>query len=493
MKHWSGWIFLLFLFLVRAGRPEAGEGEPAIRPVRQPLLVARMKGAETLSRLMETRQARTLGAAERDYSGTVPGLGARLTSLRGLMAGLAEKGVDAAWYGLGGTSILTAVAAFGADWEAGVDAGELRSWLDGFFPGHAFALDTTSLSPRGSRWIAAADAPALRENVGGGASAGESWRRDLDRFMADDAETLGFWLDPRPFIGLVSLTADVDLRSKAARLGLNLPESAALRLLPGLDMGLVLRLARVFPHPWPMTDDHRLWIDRGDRSLLRLSVPAPLALAERLGFQPPLFLANLNLRDLSPRVSTLDLWRNADTGALEWTLVNLMPDAGRFRKQWRRVNAILDLMALSRATGLTVSDLPGSEPPRRRYAWKDFICEAGIVEDGDGRAYLVATSGDGPFPLAGDLVVREADEPFLAAWRFALDYHGAAMAAERLEELLGRRGLHSVDPAVLRALVRHGDSGALTVNGDAVVFTSERGYTPFVFAALTAELAAGLE
>lgn len=283
---------------------------------------------------------------------------------------------------------------------------------------------------------------------------------------------------------MTALTLGIDLRGELARYGLTAPESIELLLAAGLDLSLTFRLSCLFGKDWHLPKAPAMLVENANPSLLRINVPRPMHILERLSAdKTSLFLANVNIRDLSPQAACFDLWRDRN-GQFDWTLVCHMSNKARFEKQYSRLLAWLEILGSSPVSGLTMTKTSARGIPMRRFEYKNLSVAACLLDGEADGAYLVLAGSENLIPERDDLRLVKGNRTLMAAWQIDLDGTATELLAKRLSRMMREHGLRNVEVDLLRSLVRQGDLGEARRDGDALVLSSQRSASLLVFAGL---------
>ncbi|MDR1519786.1 MAG: hypothetical protein LBU23_06530 [Planctomycetota bacterium] len=477
---------LIAIFLV-AGRfggwfPAAPGSAPALQPTMHPLAIVRLNDFTFSEKLAKTGIARALGLAVADYAPGLPGFGG-LPPLGSLLSALRESGARDFWCCLlpDGGSWFGMVSLVGGDWpdrEGGGDdaGGAFAEWLaarSSDFGG--MAADVSRPEPGVIRRIFARDEAILRQALASQAAdrpGDGAWRESLADFCSMESAGLAVWLDFRPLLGLVSLSAGMDLRGGLARLGLRIPDSLEIELLPGDgELGMRIRLNRLLPErpsPPPEADSLHLQLREPGKSRLRLADAAALLRAFQLD-DNPLFPANLDLRVLFPRSLDLAGWRDGE-GGFHWFLVGRVGERAAFIRHYRRFLAWLDLLAASPESGFVLSggDVSDVGTPRcltiNGFPLVVGFGMAGTENDPSGLFFLAAGSRE-DYPDLGRLTFTAGPAEKALTWELFLDERSRREIAVGLVALARKNAWQSLEAEVVGQWLAAGDAGSLALSG----------------------------
>lgn len=495
-------IFLILPLLAIAVAASSAEETRRIHPEQPPLAVLRIGKPAAVEDFFETRQALGLGQRNADYSGSLPGLNIKLRSFRSFMQALAENRADTFWYCLSqsGGTIMNLSAAFGCDWltaEKDYSPQVVRAWLnDNAFQADRLAIETRRVDDRRLACAVAGQQTTIDAVVRGGkraSGAGDRWRHRLDAFMADESEALGLWLNPRPLLGVTALTTGVDLRTIGARYGVAVPESIELAVKRDDEyLGFDLRLNRVLDRTGsdPEADPDIEIPGQRENAFADLTLGSLPALLARLNVETnPLAPAGIDLSALLPRVvkatATFD---NPDVPS--WRAAALLRDKEAFMRQFRRLEAWLELLANSPASGLSVArDASQAGGDVLRLSFADGVeLFAQIADNGRGDAFLLLAGRRDDIPDAKTYVVRQPGSANTLSWDIRLDDAAAEAAMSALGPKLRRLGISGTDGDFLAALPRS-EQGFVRLDGDSVVISSPHALAPCLGAAWGEKLA----
>ncbi len=482
----------LAAILCLAGFARSEDAPPVSpRPRSQPQMVVRAAAPANFRRIFDSRQGRALGLSGADRTGRITGLNTGPQSWRAFLDQLDEKGAKKFWFCLlQGAGVLERQAA-GMGWEAppGNDPARTSEWLAGMgFDPAKMALEVAA----DRRVTAARDKSVLRDLLDGGVPEGpdRDWADTLAAFMKGNPAGVGVWFNPRPVLGLAALLTGVDARTELARFKLKQPTSASLDFLPDGDhIGITACFNGMLPAPPQLSDDARLALSVAPArpEAVRLTVAAPGEYLQTLGLdRNHLYPLNLDMGALIPRAATLTAWQD-DDGGVRWSLVCLMGDKAKFRRQWRRLMDWLDIFAKSPNANVRTKEVTGGGETIRLVRIGDFTLAAKIGETagaGGDDALLALAGWAEDLPGAADVSIGESESPRLLEWDVSLSAGEKRAVAEEVAFQMQQIGHAPPDAASLAAIIPDSEIGRLSVVGDAVVAESPKSMAAWLAPAL---------
>ncbi len=450
-------IMALLASVLRIGCLRAAEEPPPpdfppLNPVQQPLAIARAATAAVLQTLLATRQARAFKLDEKDFAGKLPGVGARIESLRAFLDRLAGAGGKNIWYGVAqrGSSIAGRTGAMGWDWEAGDGDARARLLRMGLDAG-GLDVQTRRIGAGEERIVISRDAETRKELFGGGDSPQDSgWRNGLAAFMNGREDSAGLWVNARPLLGLLTLLTGIDLRAALAARAMAAPAWIRLELSANReDTGFEICLDNILPGDIRNSGAPPVLVRNRGGALFEAHFPAPEGLANALGVDRDVFaLANIDISAMTPRSVGVAI-RRSDSGAPAWNAMCLMPDRAWFVEQFARVRAWLE------ALGAAPSPLFGIEEARSRRGDALFRIRAGRLSlvagvvaidapdaagAGSENALLVLSPTAESWPDPEDLAVGAGEAPCVAEWRISPDPAARGELVRALAAFFRRKG-----------------------------------------------------
>jgi hypothetical protein len=467
---------------------KAADIPPPIRPAIEPVAIVRLSDFAWPEKLAANPAARLLGFAGRDFSGRLSGLNAATPSLLNWPRALEKSGALDFWYALFPDG-LDLAGAVGGDWPddggTGQTAGDFAAWLKSvlFDPG-LMPILVGSPAPGVSRRLLARDAAALKlilpEEGAARSDSGAGWRESISAFFRRRPEGLAAWLNPRPLLGLASLTSGIDGRGSLAAAGMRLPDSLELELAPDeFDFGLKIKLNRLLPEPIGQTLAPGLAVRHGrDAERTRVTISQPAALFPSLGLGGnPLSAAGLDLRAMIPEHLGLTLWLDGED-VPRWFAVGTFSAGDAFRRHFRRLLAWLDVLAASPGSGLSLSPAgAGSGADWRRLERAGFSLVIGLAETRDGVPLFLAAGRAEDCPEPDEFSLEPGTAAPGLTWELRLD----GKERQTLEKLAGAwrdkklTRLEARDLDNWSRLLESGESGSLDFSGTSLSLSSRNG------------------
>ncbi len=493
MKNRPIQLTALFMaaFALLSGLPglkHLAAGEMLINPVKPPLAVVRAGEAATFLKILDTRQAKALELDKQDYSGLIPGVEARVDSLRSFLAALGYGQAENVWYCLSqkGSSLAHQSGAMGwdaADDQPAADSKQVVKWLDdmGFYA-NGLDVQSSPLNRRVARLSICQDAAARDGILNPTVLPREEWREHLAEFMQGGYQTLGIWANTRPVLGLLSLLTGIDFRSKMSEHNLGVPVSTQVELFNNQgDCGFELRFNNLLPEEMKEDALPPLLLKSRDNALLEMNLPAPGGMYDLLEVDKDLFfVANLNIVPLIPRSINVAVWRK-DSGALGWSLIGLMPEREQFVNQLKRLQSWLEYLAV-----VIPSYRLGQEAsPYGDQLWTmrtdEFSLAMGVVDievEGRNQALWIVSGSSADWPNPNAIQISQARTPCLVDWTANLDPETKKELAASLGDLTGRRGAGAFDARFFERLLPDRDAGLLSLEGKSLYMISRHGLLP---------------
>ncbi len=463
-------------------------GDAGINPVKPPLVVVRANEAATFLKILDTRQAKALGLDRQDYSGLIPGVEARVQSLRAFLAALGYGQAENFWYCLAqkGASLANQAGAMGwdaADEKPAADANQLVKWLDdmGFYA-NGLDVQAQPLNRRVARLSICQDASARESILNPTTLPPEEWRDHLAEFMAGGYQTLGIWANTRPVLGLLSLLTGIDFRSKMSEHNLGVPVSTQVELFNNQgDCGFELRFNNLLPDDAKDDGKPPLLIHSRDNPLLEMNLPAAGGVYDLLEVDKDLFfIANLNILPLVPRSLNLAVWRK-DSGVLGWSLIGLMPEREKFITQLKRLQSWAEYLAVVIPNYKTGKE----QSPYGDALWTvrtdDMSLAMGVVDievEGQNNALWIVSGSSADWPNPNQIRITQARTPCLVDWTANLDQETKSELAASLGDMTGRNGAGEFDARFFQRLLPDRDSGQISLDGKNLNMISRHGLLP---------------
>ncbi len=478
----------LLLVAGLGGGTSATAGETLINPVKPPLAVVRANEAATFLKILDTRQAKALELDRQDYSGLIPGVEARVDSLKAFLSALGYGQAENFWYCLAqrGSSLANQSGAMGwdaADDQPAADSKQVVKWLDdmGFYA-NGLDVQSSPLNRRVARLSICQNAAARDGILNPDVLPAEEWRDHLTEFMRGGYQTLGIWANTRPVLGLLSLLTGIDFRSKMSEHNLGVPVSTQVELFNNQgDCGFELRFNNLLPEEQKVDGQPPLLLKSRDNALLEMNLPAPGGMYDLLEVDKDLFfVANLNILPMIPRSLNLAVWRK-DNGVLGWSLIGLMPEREQFVNQLKRLQSWLEYLAVvipSYHTGKEASPY-GDELWTIRT--NELALAMGVVDievEGKNHALWIVSGSGADWPNPNDIRITQARTPCLVDWTANLDPETKKELAASLGALTDRRGAGGFDARFFEKMLPDRDAGFLSLEGKNLYMISRHGLLP---------------
>ncbi len=484
-------VLCLFLCVPAVFAAEDARQHP-VNPREQPLAVARADSAALIRDVLRTRQARAFGLDSGDFSGALPGTGARARSLRNLIDALADAGAETLWYCLlqDGASIANVAGSFG--WDEPASPGDaspsrLRERLAriGLDTGNSAVSETTAAA--GTTRIRVSRDSETEHAIGSGApDPSDAAQAHLAAFLARRDGRVGVLAVSRPLFGLLSLVTDVDCRALLARFRLDIPATARVELFNnGGDLGFEARLRGRPPArpPKPAAPEPQTLLSFRKEPLLEVNIPLPARFGPHIPVDPGLLaFVNMDMAVMLPEAVNFTVWRRED-GERAWAAVCLLPDREAFRGQLRRAYLIAEGVAAGGAHDLEVEEAAAPDGTALRVlrtGGTAFAC--GLAEGEGGSGYFIVSGSAADWPDPKTIRRTAAEQDSVARYRSVLDDAGRARLAGALAALARRHGL-DIGERVFADALPVKDSGYAAVDGDSLVLLSRNGLLPFLAAA----------
>lgn len=494
-------LFATVLLSALLHAPTAVAAEtPQVNPLDQPLVVLRADDARYVEQVLDTRQAKALGLDKKDFSGTLPGVDARVDSLRALMAAMAYGKYANLWYCMlqEGSSLTKQTGAMGfdaVDAKPDAELPQVATWLKEIgLDIDGRDVELRKLGPDRLRLMISRDSQT-RDAIVSGAKRGDAgWRGSLNSFLSSpgpgvNRTSVGVWANTRPILGLLSLVTGIDFRAHMNSRNLDVPVSTQVELFNNQgDLGFELRMNNLLPADWRDSSPPPILVHSRKDALLELNLPAFGGIWELLNVEKDVFfLANINILPLVPRSVNMAVWRN-DDGKLSWSLVALMANKQEFNAQLKRVHSWLQFLsaASSSTFGLdTVKSRWGDELWNIRLG--EASMAAGVVDvdaAGANNAFLVLSGAVNDWPNPYDLSVEAGKEPCLVEWNAKLDPVTRRDLVATLADFARERGMKDFTSGVFEQLLPEVDAGSIGTDKNALVVRSLHGMLPLLIPGL---------
>lgn len=487
-------VFCLHMTGVLLHPVAAGEKNAyPVNPTEQPLLVVRADKAARFQEVLDTRPLRALGLSGRDYSGRLPGVDAKVESLKAMLTGLAEDNAENIWYCLAQSgSIARQTGAIGWSTTAALpdtSREESERWFASKLGLDVArrAIKALPLPDAAAGLIVSRDSAAYTELLGGGGRPDERWRTTLASFLAEDSKGVGLLVSGRPLLGMLSMALGIDFRSELSRTNLSFPESIQVEIFNTKgDLGFALQCNSLIPEtalsPAPET---QTILENETEALLTLHFPAPGQLSELFRLDDiPVFLANLNARQLIPETATLSIWLDVQ-GQPAWSFVGLMPDAQNFSNQLRRIYEWLDVFANTPSPLVrkgTATSASGQELVSVTYGRHSFY--SGTAAAPNGAVYWALSSSAANWPDPGSFKQRQESQSRLVSFTAQIPPQYRQSVLSAAGKNARRMNLTLPNSDTLDTMLAGEDDGFITIEKGNLRFQSQHGLLPLLLPAL---------
>lgn len=461
-----------------------------INPATQPLLALRAADARLVNAILATRQVRAFDVVERDFSGRLPGVNARVKSLRYLIGTFANLGGRNLWYCLlqDGSSLVKQTGAMGWDMMVGdeIDTpGAINLLAQMGLNIRDLDVDTLHLGSGAARFVVSRDGGARRDMAGGAGRPDAGWRGSFASFLNGPKDSAGAWMNTRPLMGLLSLLSGIDFRSELGARGMGTPAWAQLELFDNQgDLGFEARLDNILPRDIRNSDPSPLLIRNRETPVLHIAVPSPARLGGMLAINRDiLLLANIDFSVLVPRSLGANVFRSGREG-YAWDLVCLMPDKTHLKTQLARARSWVEALSAGPSSPFAIAETSsrwGDALWRIRAGDISFVL--GVVEKGaageDGAFVVIASTAE-DWPDPRDIKIGRGAAPCLVQWESTLDPEARAEIAAALAGVSRRHDGEEYTADFFEGLLPERDSGRVAIDAGALVLRSEHGLLPFL-------------
>lgn len=485
---------VFFIAAILCATTVAAQEPYPLNPSERPLVVIRADKASIPARLLETRQLQALGLNGRDFSGTLPGLDLRVTSLKSFIAYLEAAEANTVWYCIAQRGGSLARQTGGMGWHAPLPGGADRTGIAaelaaaGLDTGRG-VLDVRAFSTGESGVSVLRDAEVGKILFAKEKQKSVPWGESLEYFLSASPDGLGIWLNTRPLMGAATLLSGIDLRALLAERHLAAPEHASLALLANDgDLGVVVRLDNLFSGSrWDKFFPTGRSVRSHPTPLLDLNITSPeLFLAMFDPNRTALALANINLDLLLPESINLAVWRG-EGGALRWHAVCLLsnPDG---ENQYRRIERLLECLAASGALSLEKVPAPdGTQALRIRSGGLSLVTMAAKYSEHSSvpeNSFYILAGDVEDLPLPEKLTVRSNDDDFIMSWELRPDAAARSEVISLLADLARSHGESKYDMEFFEAFLPEADSGHMEDDWGTLAVSSRSGLTPLVLPAI---------
>lgn len=477
----NAYMRVVFACLLSCAAARAAESPPP-RPVEQPLAVFKTGRAENVRRLLDTVTAGVFGLSIENKGGRFPAMATGPESYGEFLDALIENAAEELWYALPQNGAMTNARTAGAgwrfpEWKSGRDGAV--AWLEAL----GVAPDAAEFDWNDGTVSFATDRATLEALTGGNAG-GAAWSKRLAEFLRESPESVGLYFYPRPVIGALSMVTGKDIRSEMARLRLNPPHSGSVHAhsLDDTYIGFDVRVDGLFTRPPYLTDASRYTLVPGEQDhddMARITIAEPLPYLELLGLDRNLLYPfNLDMLAFVPDTLTVSLWMD-EYRHWNWSVVGLVKNRDRFKRQYRRLTGWIDLLA---KTPISYIDMDMVETPDgeavRRIRIGDFEFCLGVGEnDRFGTDYMtVMASGRAEdFPGVAAITLERGDDRRLVEWDVKLGEDSRYALADYVAYHLRRYNANFPGIDVLETAIPPGEKGTLRTEENNLILTSPAG------------------
>ncbi len=476
MNHLCRLAFAFALFSFTAFCSEA----PLPQPSSQPLMVARAAKSENINTLLDTVTADVFGLTLENRSGPFPGMETGADSYEEFFSGLEENGAQNLWFAFPQQNGMNLSGAGGwrlPDWGGGLE--QVEEWVV------SLGMDPAKMASRwdGNQYAFGADSDTLAQLTEGG-QRGEPWARRLADFLHENPDGAGVYVNPRFLIGALSVLSGEDIRSEMSRLHLQMPHftSADLYKGDGEYIGFDLRVDGLFPRRPYLTETSasRLVVsDVPDQDRVSIAIAEPMPYLELLGLDRNfLYPFNIDMLAFVPKLANVTLYMD-EYRHWNWSMVCLIDNRDKFRRQWRRLTGWLDLLA---KTPLSYVDMDMVQTPGgdavRRIRLGDFEFCIGMGENdrlGNDTVLLTISGRVEDFPGADSVRLERTAAPRLAEWDVKLSEDNRYALADYIAYHMRRYNIDVPGIDRLETAIPAEETGSLYTLDTDVILTSPNG------------------